>query len=272
MSRRIITSEPKMVKLNVEQMNNGIGRIEKLISEIQEFDIKIIQKRSAPEVKALEASIKGTLTSVFGHNTVEYERYEDAVNLDQGTHVMQMDLSWTGGVSTRHNDAREAQQYVSEGKERSIQLLRTAIKWLQDEIENMDGQPVPIVALKLTEHIGIHPKIQAKCEKLYSSGTFAEAVEKSFKVVRDRLRELTGHETGSEAFGKGKLHIRGSVAQNVDFDFNEGAKFLTMAIDKFRNEKAHTSDAKIDDPARARQYLMLSSLAMSLLDDTEIRF
>jgi uncharacterized protein (TIGR02391 family) len=89
--------------------------------------------------------------------------------------------------------------------------------------------------------------------------------------VRDRLRDLTGHETGSEAFGKGKLHIRGAAAQNVDLDFNEGAKFLMMAIDKFRNEKSHTSNAKITDQGRAQQYLMLSSLAMRLLDDAEIR-
>ena len=120
-------------------------------------------------------------------------------------------------------------------------------------------------------HIGIHPQVWAKCEELYEAGAFAEAVEKSFKVVRDRLRALTGHEKGSDAFGKGKLHILGAVAAHVDHDFNEGAKFLLMAIDMFRNEKSHSSDAKIMDPARAQQYLILSSLAMSLLDGAEIR-
>ena len=44
-----------------------------------------------------------------------------------------------------------------------------------------------------------------------------------------------GHETGSEAFGKGKLRISGAAPHVAD-DFNEGVKFLTMAIDKFRNE------------------------------------
>ena len=43
-----------------------------------------------------------------------------------------------------------------------------------------------------------------------------------------------------------------------------------MAIDRFRNEKSHTSDAKIDNPIRAYEYLRLSSLAMNLLDKTEI--
>jgi len=45
-----------------------------------------------------------------------------------------------------------------------------------------------------------------------------------------------------EAFGKGKLHIEGAVAINVDEDFNEAVKFFTMAIDRFRNEKSHTSE------------------------------
>ena len=125
------------------------------------------------------------------------------------------------------------------------------------------------------EHVsdlyGIHPAIHEKCYELYKNKTYAEAVEKSFKVVRDRLRDLTTHETGQNAFGKGKLYMRGASAPNVDRDFNEAVKFLTMAIDNFRNEKSHTSDAKIEDPIRAYQYLMLSSLAMSLLEDTEIR-
>jgi hypothetical protein len=43
-----------------------------------------------------------------------------------------------------------------------------------------------------------------------------------------------------------------------------------MAIDRFRNEKSHTSDAEIDDPIRAYEYLRLSSLAMNLLEDAEI--
>lgn len=116
----------------------------------------------------------------------------------------------------------------------------------------------------------LHREIYNKCYGLYKKKAYAEAAEKSFKVVRDRLRKLTSYETGSEAFGKGKLHIKGAAAQNVDKDFNEAVKFLTMAIDNFRNEKSHTSDARIDDPIRAYEYLRLSSLAMNLLEDVEI--
>jgi len=117
---------------------------------------------------------------------------------------------------------------------------------------------------------GLHSQIYSKCHELYEKKAYAEAVEKSFKVVRDTLRRLTGYETGSEAFGKGRLHIEGAAAANVEEDFNDAVKFLTMAIDRFRNEKSHTSDAKIDDPTRAYEYLSLSSLAMNLLENTRI--
>lgn len=116
----------------------------------------------------------------------------------------------------------------------------------------------------------LHKDIYDKCHELYENRAYAEAAEKGFKIVRDKLRTLTGYETGSEAFGKTKLHVRGAAASNVDVDFNEAIKFLTMAIDRFRNEKSHTSDAKIDDPIRAFEYLCLSSLAMRFLENTEM--
>jgi uncharacterized protein (TIGR02391 family) len=117
----------------------------------------------------------------------------------------------------------------------------------------------------------LHPEIYSRCRTLYAGREYAEAVEKGFKVVRDRLRSLTSYETGSEAFGKGKIYIHGAAAPHVDDDFQNGVKFLTMAIDRFRNEKSHTADGNIKDPIRAYEYLRLSSLAMHLLERAVIR-
>jgi hypothetical protein len=176
-------------------MKRGIGRLEKLIGEIQAFDTKIIQKRRGPEVEAIQVSIEGTLTSVFGHKTVEYNRYIDAADLDQGGVINQED-SWVTarrGGHAYHDEAGEAQQLVDEGKERSTQILRKAVDWLLDELENTGEESASIAELNPAVGIGGHPQVQAKCGALYAAGAFAEAVEKSFKVVRDRLRDLTGH-------------------------------------------------------------------------------
>lgn len=144
---------------------------------------------------------------------------------------------------------------------------KKSVRRLFDVLEMIAPTNTPMLALPT---FALHPEIISKCGSLYDTQSYAEAVEKSFKVVRDRLRQLTSYERGSEAFGKGKLHIKGAAATNVDSDFNEGVKFLSMAIDMFRNEKAHTSDARIDDPARAYQYLVVSSLALYFLDQGEI--
>jgi uncharacterized protein (TIGR02391 family) len=147
--------------------------------------------------------------------------------------------------------------------------LETGLFWLDRLIARLElavGESPDAIAIE-----SLHPEIYAKCRNLYESGEYAEAVEKGFKLVRDRLRALTGYETGSEAFGKGHLYMDGAAAPHVDEDFQNGVKFLTMAIDRFRNEKSHTADGNIRDPIRAYEYLRLSSLAMHLLEGGQIR-
>lgn len=164
------------------------------------------------------------------------------------------------------NAQRKTEAYFRDVK-KNRSLLTGILGFLEStESGETDSNPVNAGTLE-----ALHEKVQEKCSGLYLGGHYPEAVEKGFKVVRDRLRELTTHETGSEAFGKGGLYIKGAAAENVDKDFQDAVKFLTMAIDQFRNEKSHTSDGKMDDPVRAYEYLALSSLAMHLLDNSEVR-
>lgn len=83
--------------------------------------------------------------------------------------------------------------------------LETGLFWLDQLIERVElavSETPGAIALG-----SLHPQILAKCRTLYEGGAYAEAVEKSFKLVRDRLRALTTYETGSEAFGKGNLYV-----------------------------------------------------------------
>jgi uncharacterized protein (TIGR02391 family) len=160
------------------------------------------------------------------------------------------------------NDIALEFEAVTDSMERSspqftFEYRKTAVRWGIQKIENLVERLQ--LALPESEDVAgiksLHPEIYSRCRTLYAGGDYAEAVEKGFKVVRDRLRSLTGYETGSEAFGKGKLYIEGAAAQHVDDDFQNGVKFLTMAIDRFRNEKSHTADGNISDPVRAYEYL-----------------
>ncbi len=189
-----------------------------------------------------------------------------------GDHEMTRNFDWAGSFQVRgpgySGRGATPDHVIQHQHQEELQKKKAVLESCIEQIQLLHGTIAPPTAQ--SEPDGLHPQIHSKCAELSASGAFAEAVEKSFKVVRDRLRSLTNYETGSEAFGKGRLHIRGAAAPNVDSDFNQGAKFLMMAIDMFRNEKSHTSNAKITDPARAQQYLMLSSLAMYFLDDAEI--
>ena len=141
MARRTTYQEPKMAVLTMEKMRYGIVRLEKLIEEIQAFDPQTVQKRWSNEVKALEINIEGVLTSVFGHGTVEYNTYKRASELDNGPVTVRMAPGWGGrGGSGYHDDALEAREYVSEGKDQSTQILRQAVAWLQDEIVAQEGE------------------------------------------------------------------------------------------------------------------------------------
>ncbi len=158
----------------------------------------------------------------------------------------------------------------SHGQKMHINAMEKAITFLED----IKNEPVNEQEEKEKVDFSLdklHSTIISKCSSLFENREYSEAVEKGFKVVRDKLRQLTSYERGSEAFGKGGLYIKGAAAPHVDEDFNQGVKFLLMAIDMFRNEKSHTSDGNIDNPIRAREYLTLCSLAMNFLDKAEIR-
>ena len=167
---------------------------------------------------------------------------------------------------------------VTESSERStpqytFEYRRSATRYGLQKLESLvEGLELALSkSPDATAIDSLHPEILSRCRGLFDGGDYVEAVEKGFKVVRDRLRSLTGHETGSEAFGKGSLYVGGAAAPHVETDFQEGVKFLTMAIDRFRNEKSHTADENNSDPIRAYEYLRLSSLAMHLLDGARIR-
>jgi len=175
------------------------------------------------------------------------------------------DIALEFEYATERTD-RSSSQYTFDNRRPAT---REGIRKLEGLVE---GLPLALSqAPDATAMDSLHPEILSRCRGLFDGEDYAEAVEKGFKVVRDRLRSLTGHETGSEAFGKGGLYVEGAAAPHVDDDFQNGAKFLTMAIDRFRNEKSHAADGNISDPIRAYEYLRLSSLAMHLLDKAQIR-
>jgi predicted nucleotide-binding protein len=124
-ARRSAPSQPKSAALTPEKMRAAIPRLEKRIADLEALDPQTVQKRWAPEVAVLQTAIEETLADVFGQDSSEYARYTDAATLDHGAIIV-----------GRPASLPEARQYLTEGKQRSIALLRQAIRGLEERLES----------------------------------------------------------------------------------------------------------------------------------------
>lgn len=77
-------------------------------------------------------------------------------------------------------------------------------------------------------------------QKLLNDKHYFNAVEEAYKIVRQKLKEITGKEKATDAFNNSNYEkIFGHQPQNdAEKDFFEGVKFLHMSIQFLRNEKA----------------------------------
>ena len=103
-------------------------------------------------------------------------------------------------------------------------------------------------------------------QKLLNSGHYFNAVEEAYKIVRKKLKDITGKEKATDAFSStNNEKIFGhQPADDAERDFFEGVKFLHMAIQFLRNEKAHTPARDLDKNL-AIHYISLASLAYDLI-------
>jgi hypothetical protein len=134
---------PTAPSLTLEQKRYRIERFQVCINRLEEFDPAKVQRRiGVPEIVTLEAGIDNALAATFGYGTRSYFRFNLAARLDAGPLVTSTALEGTvlrsvGGPGG-HDElaAQEAQRYFSEGKARSIALLREAIRTLEAEVSD----------------------------------------------------------------------------------------------------------------------------------------
>lgn len=115
--------------------------------------------------------------------------------------------------------------------------------------------------------ITLQKEIFDHVQQLLNNGHYFNAVEEAYKVVRQKLVGITGSERATDAFSEANIvRIFGHKPKNgVEKDFFEGVKFLHMAIQFLRNEKAHTPAQDIDKNL-AIHYIALASLAYDLIN------
>jgi predicted nucleotide-binding protein len=138
-TRRTAPSKPQQASLTIDQMKQGVERLKLRIADLEAFDPTSVQQRWAPEVKVLETAIEESIAAVFGHGTVEYNRYRGVARLDHGP--VRVTSDWiaarSGGLGYS-NDLREVHRYLTEGKQQSLLLLRQAVRGLEEEIRDRE--------------------------------------------------------------------------------------------------------------------------------------
>jgi len=128
-SRRQPPQRQERPKHSIPEKQHDIKLIERRIAELDAFAPNTVTARfSDPKVQALQTAIEGTLAQVFGNDTDDFRRYQAAARLDHGGIAMYLD-------GRNHDDAAEARHYVTQGRVASLELLRQAIRQLQEEIE-----------------------------------------------------------------------------------------------------------------------------------------
>lgn len=115
-------------------------------------------------------------------------------------------------------------------------------------------------------NITLQKEVFDHVQKLLNGGHYFNAVEEAYKIVRQKLKDITGREKAHEAFAESNHEkIFGRKPKNdAEKDFFEGVKFLHMSIQFLRNEKAHTP-AQDMDKNLAIHYISLASLAYDLI-------
>ncbi|WP_315716651.1 MULTISPECIES: nucleotide-binding protein [unclassified Bradyrhizobium] len=121
-----------------------MDRLRQRIADLEAFDPQQVQGRRDPSALALQTAIDETLSSTFGHDTIEYRRYSNAGRLDGGP----MGAMFVSGRRPPSYDAsllNDVRQYLTREKAKSVALLGQAIRFLEEEIADQQELPPPNV-------------------------------------------------------------------------------------------------------------------------------
>ena len=106
---------------------------------------------------------------------------------------------------------------------------------------------------------------------------YFHAVDEAYKLVRNKLQEITGNEKATEVFNMNaeskkyytQLFGKSDGTTQAEKDFFRGVGYLNLTIQFLRDEKAHTLATALERNL-AIHYISLSSLAYDLITRNQI--
>lgn len=122
----------------------------------------------------------------------------------------------------------------------------------------------------------INKGVYAHIKQYLDSEDYFHAVDEAYKLVREKLREVTGNEKATDVFNMNaenktyytQLFGKTDGSTQAEKDFFRGVGYLNLTIQFLRNEKAHSLATQLDRNL-AIHYISLSSLAYDLITRSE---
>ncbi len=139
------TDLPKRsASLTPAQMEQGIARLSRRISELRAFDVSTVNEWAPNDLKALQISIDQTLDRVFGADTNEYARFKGASGLVYSERVSFIVL---GGDNPPPTPISEVRSAIQANINRSATLLSQAVAGLREDLLDGDASKAQVTSV-----------------------------------------------------------------------------------------------------------------------------
>lgn len=123
----------------------------------------------------------------------------------------------------------------------------------------------------------INREIYNHIKQYLDTEDYFHAVDEAYKLVREKLREITGNEKATEVFNMNAeskkyftlLFGKPDGSTQAEKDFFRGIGYLNLTIQFLRDEKAHTVATPLERNL-AIHYVSLASLAYDLITHNEV--
>jgi len=182
-----------------------------------------------------------------------------------------VELPNTDGVNDLYHHGYINVVFLMNRAIKNISINGKGLDWIN---ANTVSEGIKVSAANINEDIielKIRPELYVHIQTYLKSEDYFHAVEESYKLVRERLKELTGSEKATLAFGyEGNTQVDNErifghdPVDDVEADFFKGIRFLHLAVQFLRNEKSHSLATTLDRNL-ALHYISIASLAYDLV-------
>jgi uncharacterized protein (TIGR02391 family) len=259
----ILQRDPQPAHLSPDQMRKAIPRLQKRIDELSQLNLEGLTEETGDDMlNSYKHKINDTLIDIFGHNTIEYNRYYvESLN------------GYLTLIASDSDNFYDRLPYIKAVVASSLSNLRSALEILEEKVGGGDAPTLNRI-LQAYQGLELHSEISRAASQLYADGHYSNAVEAAVKALNGLVRlrsslDIDGTALMEKAFSPNSPVLKfNALANQSDKDEQKG--FMQMfagAVSGLRNPRAH--GFLRDDPERALEFIAFVSLLAKLLDEAK---